>query len=148
MFSSSAALGVLKAECPVPKCFVERLISESVAKRAVQNLSVLFCDGWAAELECDASCVPLDMVLASDVKNRDELVTILLQRNAHARGLPERSQSPLSMCLEEDNFDLALILLQHGADENDLVERCGESPFHASLRIGINKGEQGHPSMT
>lgn len=145
-FCSSAALDVFKAECPVPKLFVDKLISECVAKRAVQNLSVLFCDGWA--VGCDASCVPLDMVLASDVKNRDELVTILLQHNAHARGLPERSQSPLSMCLEEDNFDLALILLQHGADESDLVERGGESPFHASLRIGINKGEQGHPSMT
>ena len=140
IFLSCTALEVFKAGCPVPKCFVQTLISESVAKRAVQNLSVLFCEGWAAE--CDASCVPLDMVLASDDKNREELVRILLQHNANARGLKKSSKSPLSMCLEEDKLDLAVILLQHGADESDLVERGGESPFHASLRISLKKGEK------
>jgi len=143
-FLSFTAFEVFKAGCPVPKCFVQKLISESVAKRAVQNLSVLFCGGWAEE--CDASCVPLDLVFASYVKNRKELVRILLQHNAHARGLPKSSKSPLSMCLQEGNLDLAVILLQHGADENDLMERNGESPFHASLRIGLKKGEKRNPS--
>lgn len=142
IFFSSTALAVFKSDCPVPKWFVENLISESVAKRAVQNLSVLFCDGWAAG--CDASCVPLDMVLASDVKNREELVTILLQHNASARSPKKRGESPLSMCVEADKLDLAVILLQHGADESDLVVRDGETPFHASLRIGLRKGEQLH----
>ena len=140
IFCSSTALDVFKAECPVPKLFVDKLISECVAKRAVDNLSVLFCDGWASG--CDASCVPLDMVLASDVKNREELVAILLQHNASARGPQKRGKSPLSMCVEADKLDLAVVLLQHGADESDLVERDGESPFHASLRIGLRKGEQ------
>ena len=130
---------VFKAACPVPKRFVQKLICESVAKRAVQNLSVLFCNGWA--VECDASCVPLDLVLESDVKNREELVRILLQHNANARGLKKSPKSPLSICLETDKLDLAMTLLQHGADERDLVEREGESPFHASLRIGLKKGQ-------
>ena len=82
------------------------------------------------------------MVLASDVKNSEELVTILLQHKAHAEGLPKSSKSPLSVCLKMDKLDLAVILLQHGANESDLVEREGESPFHASLRIGLKKGEK------
>ena len=86
------------------------------------------------------------MVLESDVENREELVIILLQQNAHAKGLPESSKSPLSVCLEMGKLDLAVILLQHGADESDLVERGGENPFHASLRIGLKKGEKRHPS--
>ena len=143
-YFSFTAFDIFKAGCPVPKCFIQKLISESVAKRVVQNLSLLFCDGWAAE--CDASGVPLDLVLASDVKNRDELVRILLQHNADARGLKKSSRSPLSVCLEADKLNLVAILLQHGADESDLVERDGESPFHASLRIGLKKGEKRHPS--
>lgn len=85
---------------------MQKLISECVAKRAVQDLSLLFCGGWAAE--CDASCVPLDLVVESDDKNRDELVRLLLQ---------------------------------HGADASNLVERDGESILHASLRIGLKKGK-------
>ena len=81
-------------------------------------------------------------MLASDVKNRDELVKNLLQHNADPRGLKKSSKSPLSVCLEADKLDLAVILLQHGADESDLVERGGENPFHASLRIGLKKGEK------
>ena len=140
VFFSCTAFEIFKAGCPVPKCFVQMLISESVDKQAVQNLSVLFCDGWAAE--CDASCVPLDLVLASEVINREKLVRILLQQNAHSKGLQKSSKSPLSVCLEMDKLDLAVILLQHGADESDLVERGGENPFHASLRIGLKKGEK------
>ena len=84
-------------------------------------------------------------MLASDVKNRDELVKNLLQHNADPRGLKKSSKSPLSVCLEADKLDLAVTLLQHGADESDLVERAGENPFHASLRIGLKKGEKRHP---
>ena len=109
-------------------------------KRDVRTLSILFCEGWAAE--CDASCVPLDLVLAFEVINHEELVTVLLQQNACAKGLPESSKSPLSVCLEMDKLDLAVILLQHGADESDLVERDGETPFHASLRIGLKNSEK------
>ena len=145
MLFSCTAYEIFKAGCPVPKCFVQKFIIESVAKRAVENLSVLFCEGWAAE--CDASCVPLDLVLASDVENREELVRILLQHNAHPRRLKKSNKSPLSVCLEADKLDLAVTLLQHGADESDLIERGGESPFHASLRIGLKKGEKRHPLM-
>ncbi len=83
----------------------------------------------------------LDLVLESDVKNREELVRILLQYRALPRGLPTSRESPLSMCIQTDNSDLAVILLQHGADENDLIEREGESALRASLRIGCKKGE-------
>ena len=135
------AFEVFKEECPVPGVFVQKLIKESIDKQAVQNLSVLFCDGWAAE--CDASCVPLDLVLEekSGDKNCDELVRILLKQKAPATGLPTSSRSPLSRCLEVDNSNLAVILLQHGADVNDLIEKDGETALHASLRIGLKKGK-------
>ena len=126
----------------MPGLFVQRLINESVAKRAVKDLSVLFREeGWAAE--CDASCVPLDMVLEeSDVENREGLLRILLKQKACSGGLPTSSRSPLSICLETDNSDLAVILLQHGANVNDLIEKDGESALHASLRIGLKKGKR------
>ena len=125
------AFKVFKSDCPVPKSFVQRLINESVTKRSVKDLSVLFCEeGWAAE--CDASCVPLDMV--------EELVRILLQHNARPRGLKTSSESPLTLCLHTDNSDMAVILLQKGADVNDLMETEGESALRAALRIGLKKG--------
>ena len=136
---SCTAFNVFKTGRPVPKRFVQKLISESVAKQAVRDLSVLFCEGWAAK--CDASCVPLDLVLKSDVNNREELVRILLQHNALPNGLSTSGESPLSMCLHRDNSDMAVILLQHGADVNDLKESDGETALRASLRIGLKKGE-------
>ncbi len=139
MLSCTTAFEVFKTGCPVPKCFVQKLISECVAKRAIQDLSLLFCEGWAKE--CNASCVPLDLVMASDVKNREELVRILLQHSALPRGLPTSRESPLSMCLQTDNSDMAVILLEHGADVNDLLESDGENALRASLRIGLKKGE-------
>lgn len=134
---SRAASEVFKEECPVAGCLVERLISECAAKETVKYLSVLFLDScWATT--CDASCVPLDMVLKSDIENRDELVKILLEKKALPNGLLNRSKSPLSICIEEDRLDLALILLQYGADEKELVQKDGETALHASLQIALN----------
>lgn len=79
--------------------------------------------------------------MASDVKNREELVRILLQHSALPRGLPTSRESPLSMCLQTDSSDMAVILLEHGADVNDLLESDGENALRASLRIGLKKGE-------
>lgn len=131
---------MFEAEVPVPKYFVEKLITESVKTEAIENLSTLFCKGsWATD--CDASCVPLDLVLKWDNENCNHLLTTLLEKKALARGLPNSSKSPLKICLERDNSELAVILLQYGADDNDLVEKDGDSILQESLRIGLRKGE-------
>ena len=131
---------MFKAKCPVPKSFVEKLIIECVEKEAIQDLSVLFCEGcWA--VGCDASCVPLDLVLKWDIKNCKHFVTVLLEQKALARGLPNSTTSPLSICLEMDNSELGVILLQHGADENDLAKNDEDSILHAALQMGLKKGE-------
>lgn len=131
---------VFGAERPVPKCFVEKLITECVRTKAIENLSVLLYQvSWAAD--CEASCVPLDLVLEWDTENRNHLLKTLLEKKAPARGLPNSSKSPLTICLERDNLELALMLLEYGADGNDLIEEDGDSILHASLRIGLRKGE-------
>ena len=78
------------------------------------------------------------MVLKSEIENRDELVKILLEKKALPNGLSNRSKSPLSICIEKDCLDLALILLQYGADEKELVQKDGETALHASLQIALN----------
>ena len=131
---------VFGAERPVPKYFVEKLITECVKTKAIENLSVLLYQvSWAAD--CEASCVPVDLVLEWDTENRNDLLKTLLERKAPARGLPDNSKSPLTICLERDNLELALMLLEYGADGKDLVEEDGDSILHASLRIGLKKGE-------
>ncbi|XP_022794976.1 TPR and ankyrin repeat-containing protein 1-like [Stylophora pistillata] len=130
---------VFGAERPVPKYFVEKLITECVKTKAIENLSVLLYQvSWADD--CEASCVPVDLVLEWDTENRNDLLKTLLERKAPAGGLPDNSKSPLTICLERDNLELALMLLEYGADGKDLVEEDGDSILHASLRIGLKKG--------
>ena len=46
--------------------------------------------------------------------------------------LPEASLSPLSVAVHAKQFDVALMLLKHGADPT-LPDGCGETPYDLSL---------------
>ena len=73
--------------------------------------------------ECDASCVPLDLLIESDVKDLHNLIKILLQRSASPDGLRGCAKPPLLAAMEMMKFPLAVTLLRNNADPACIVGR-------------------------
>ena len=73
--------------------------------------------------ECDASCVPLDLLIESDVKDVNKLVALLLQHGASPTGLRGCTRPPLLVAMEMMNFPLAVTLLKENADPSCIVGR-------------------------
>ena len=71
--------------------------------------------------ECDASYVPLDLLIESNVEDVHSLVKVLLQRNAFADGLRGCARPPLLAAMEMMNFPLAATLLRNNADSACIV---------------------------
>ena len=71
--------------------------------------------------QCDASCVPLDILIGSDIKDLHKLVTILLDRGASPGGLGRCRRPPLLVAMEMMKFPLALTLLRNNADPSCIV---------------------------
>ena len=76
--------------------------------------------------ECDASQVPLESLIESDVADLHRLVTVMLERGASPSGLPGCARPPLLTAMERSQFPLALTLLKSGADPVTVV---GEDAF-------------------
>ena len=71
--------------------------------------------------DSDASCVPLDLLIRSDVKNLHTLVTLLLQRGASSTGLRGCARAPLLVAMEMMKFPIAVTLLRNNADPSCIV---------------------------
>lgn len=71
--------------------------------------------------ECDASCVPLDLLIESDVKDLNKLVALLLQQGASPTGLRGCARPPFLVAMEKMNFPLAVMLLRSNADPSCVV---------------------------
>ena len=71
--------------------------------------------------DCDASCVPLDLLIQSDVKDLHKLVTLLLQQGASPTGLRGCDRAPLLVAMEMMKFPLAVTLLRNKADPSCIV---------------------------
>ena len=71
--------------------------------------------------DCDASCVPLDLLIESDVKDLNKLVILLLQYGASPTGLRGCVRPPLLVAMEMRKFSLAVTLLRNNADPSCVV---------------------------
>ena len=71
--------------------------------------------------KCDASYVPLDLLIESNVEDVHSLVKVLLERNASADGLRGCARPPLLAAMEMMNFPLAVTLLRNNADSACIV---------------------------
>lgn len=83
--------------------------------------------------DCDASCVPLDLVLQSGVSDQGRLLAALLNQGALHEGLPKRKVTPLQVALETENYRFAVVLLKRGADPSCVVGR--NTYIHGQVRV-------------
>ena len=106
---------------------LQSAIKEASEKEEWNKLRFLFLGTAASKTsrglghDCDASCVPLDLLIQSDVKDLQELVTLLLQRGASPTGLRGCVRAPLLVAMETMKFPIAVILLRNNADPSCIV---------------------------
>jgi hypothetical protein len=69
------------------------------------------------------SFVPLEMVLQSDVRDKQKLVIELLAHGASPNGGPNCKTTPVQLALDGQDFKMAAHLLQHGAETSQILAR-------------------------
>ena len=72
-------------------------------------------------IECDASCVPLELLIESDVKDLHRLVSRLLECGALPDGLKGCKRPPLLTAMELMKFPIAVTLLRNKADPSCVI---------------------------
>ena len=67
------------------------------------------------------SFVPLEMVLQSDVQDKEQLVEELLGRGANPDGGPNCTRTPLQLAIDKKDYRIAACLLQYGANPSQIL---------------------------
>ncbi|XP_074628132.1 TPR and ankyrin repeat-containing protein 1-like isoform X4 [Acropora palmata] len=119
--------GQSQITCSLPPKMLQYAIKEASEKGEWTKLRLLFLGTAASNTsrglayDCDASCVPLDLLIQSDVKDLHTLVTLLLQRGASPTGLRGCVRAPLLVAMEMMKFPVAVTLLRNNADPSCIV---------------------------
>ena len=103
-------------------------MKEASEKKEWKKLRFLYLGSTTASkmatgvaFRCDASCVPLDLLIESDIGDLHNLVPLLLSRGALPDGLKGCKRPPLLAALEMMKFPLAVTLLRNKADPSCVV---------------------------
>lgn len=115
------------------KSLIQRVVDDAISKQSWKRLHVLFLGGGGPygacpgegglASECDASQVPLDLVILSQVADKTCLVSTLLEFGAPVDGLPQCEKPPLLVALENEEFGIATELIETGANVDCASER-------------------------
>ena len=108
-----------------PRHIIQRAVDEAGARENWDRLGLLFLGGGGPHFachregglasDCDASKVPLELVISSQVRDKLNLVSSLLDFGACVDGLVSCQQPPLLVALEKREFDIVSELIQRGA---------------------------------
>ncbi|XP_013369220.1 PREDICTED: TPR and ankyrin repeat-containing protein 1 isoform X4 [Chinchilla lanigera] len=71
-------------------------------------------------------------------QRKTQLLGLLIDNGALPEGLQESQERPLLMCLKNEDFELAFLLLTKGADPHDISLVEGDTPLHAALHIFLD----------
>ncbi|KAJ7371766.1 TPR and ankyrin repeat-containing protein 1 [Desmophyllum pertusum] len=119
--------GESQITCPLSPQVLQFLVKGACEKNEWKKLRFLYLGTAASKTsrglatECDASCVPLDLLIESDVNDLHKLVTVLLEHGASPTGLRGCAKAPLLAAMETMKFPLAVTLLKNNADPSCIV---------------------------
>ena len=119
--------GESRITCKFSSQVLTFLVKEACEKNEWEKLRFLYLGkvgnrtSRGVASQCDASCVPLDILIGSDIEGLHKLVTILLQSGASPDGLRGCRRPPLLVAMEMMKFPLAVVLLRNNADPSCIV---------------------------
>ena len=122
-----SAGGENQITCNLSLSSLQYLVKEATVKNEWKKLRFLYLGSAASKaargvcFECDASRVPLDLLIESNVEDLHNLIPLLLRRGALPNGLKECKRPPLLVAMEMRKFPLAVILLRNQADPSCIV---------------------------
>lgn len=126
------------------KTIIQRAVDDAISKQSWERLRVLFlggggpfgaCPGEGGLASgCDASQVPLDLLITSQVAEKTFLVSTLLEFGAHVNGLPLCEKPPLLVALEKEEFGVASELIEAGADV-----ACASNQPHLQTKVNFDE---------
>ena len=119
VFAVSVSGGETKITCTFPPPSLLHLVKEATEKSNWKKLHFLFLGTRSRGIasECDASFVPLDLLIAEyNIEDLDKLAGHLLQQGAPPDGLRDRKCPPLLVAMENKKFRVAVTLLRNNAD--------------------------------
>uniref|UniRef100_A0A6I8P8F4 Tetratricopeptide repeat and ankyrin repeat containing 1 n=1 Tax=Ornithorhynchus anatinus TaxID=9258 RepID=A0A6I8P8F4_ORNAN len=94
---------------------------------------------------CDLSDLDIRVViqhLSSWDDRRTHLLRCLIDRGASPEGPRQARERPLPVCLRDNDFQLAYLLLSKGADPQSISLAEGDTPLHAALYIVLDKKDE------
>ena len=106
---------------------IEFLVKEASKNLEWKELRFLYLGTTANDtskgiaIKCDASCVPLELLIESDVKDLHRLVSRLLECGALPDGLKGCKRRPLLTAMELMKFPIAVTLLRNKADPSCVI---------------------------
>ncbi|KAM6170370.1 TPR and ankyrin repeat-containing protein 1-like [Rhynchocyon petersi] len=86
----------------------------------------------------DLDICPIIPHLSCWDQRRIQLLDSLIDKGALPEGLQRSQQIPLVLCLKQDDFQLAFLLLTKGASPRDVSLMPGDTPLHAALHIFLD----------
>ena len=140
-------MAAITADIPSP--IVKRLVREVVENRDWKKLGILYLGGGGRGSHpfgggglasgCDASEVPIELVISSQETNPLDLVSALLKDGAHPDGLGNANVVPLTEAIQQNNLTLVEELVKRKANPCALGPN-GETPLHEAMRLANRVG--------
>ena len=92
----------------------------------------------------DASTVDVSSVIRKHGKNdifTVELLSLILDKGGNVMGINSKLPSPIVCTLEKSRYDLAALLVDHGAELTKIgVEKSATTSVHAATKISLHTG--------
>ena len=92
----------------------------------------------------DASPVDVSLMIKKHGKNdifTVELLSLILDKGGNVLGISTKMPSPIVCALEKNRFDLAALLVDHGAELTKIgVEKTATTSVHAATKISLHTG--------
>ena len=93
----------------------------------------------------DASVVDVSSVIRKHGKNdifTVELLSLILDKGGNVMGINAKLPSPIVCALEKNRYDLAALLVDHGAELTKIgVEKSATTSVHAVTKISLHTGK-------
>ena len=139
---------------PLPRECMDKYLKECMAREDWVKLELLFLGGGGQQryvegegglaTGCNVSEISLVDLIKSKKKgtNSQKLLTVLIEHGACFNGTGK--QSPLSVAVDEKDYESAVVLLKKKADVKGLLQskcsRADDTPAHTAFRIGLSSG--------
>ena len=92
----------------------------------------------------DAGTVDVSSVIKKHGKNEIftvELLSLILDKGGNVKGINTKLPSPIVCTLEKNRYDLAALLVDHGAELTKIgVEKSATTSVHAATKISLHTG--------